>query len=88
MIATGSSGTQCAILQCHRNTSKPAWNPVLVVDSYREYYGFEESPEAGAVQEVYRKLSELTGIPLSNPDAYDEDGYLTEEVTQFAQSLR
>jgi len=58
-------------------------NPVLVVDSYREYYGFEESPEAGAVQEVYRKLSELTGIPLSNPDAYDEDGYLTEEVTQF-----
>ena len=58
-------------------------NPVLVIESYRKYYGFSESPEAGAVQEVYRKLSDLVGIPVSNSDAYDADGFLTEDVTKY-----
>ena len=53
-------------------------NPTMVIDSYRELFGVAMSPEIGAVSEVYRQLSLLLGIPVTNPNAYDEDGLLRE----------
>lgn len=57
-------------------------NPTMVIDSYRELFGVAMSPEIGAVSEVYRQLSLLLGIPVTNPNAYDEDGLLRDEVAK------
>ncbi len=55
-------------------------NPTYVIASYRELYGAELTGAEGAVEEIYRRVSEITGIPVSNADAYDEEGYLKEDL--------
>lgn len=57
-------------------------NPTMVIESYRELFGVAMSPEIGAVSEVYRQLSQLLQIPVTNPNAYDEDGLLRDEVAK------
>ncbi len=57
-------------------------NPTYVIESYREYYGAELTGGEGAVEEIYRKVSEITGVPVSNPEAYDSEGFLKQELVQ------
>ena len=57
-------------------------NPTMGIESYRELFGVAMSPEIGAVSEVYRQLSQLLQIPVTNPNAYDEDGLLRDEVAK------
>ncbi|HNZ12999.1 MAG TPA: penicillin-binding protein 2 [Anaerolineaceae bacterium] len=60
-------------------------NPVLVMKAYRELYDFDYTEEAGAVQEVYRKLSDLIDVPVITPNLWDEDGYIQEiQVKNFS----
>lgn len=57
-------------------------NPTYVIQSYRELYDAQLTGAEGAVEEIYRQISNIVDIPVTNPEAYDSEGFLKDDVVK------